>query len=46
MLRQTGKWENTLVIFLSDNGAWREPYKDLGGGKFEDINNPASRGQF
>jgi arylsulfatase len=38
------KLENTLIIFLSDNGACAEPYKEFGGGKFEDINNPAISG--
>ncbi len=35
------KLDNTLIIFLSDNGACAEPYKEFGGGKFEDINNPS-----
>jgi len=43
-LRQSGKLENTVVIFLSDNGACAEPYNDLGGGMFEDINNPDKSG--
>lgn len=38
------KLENTLIIFLSDNGACAEPYDEFGGGKFEDINNPAISG--
>lgn len=38
------KLENTLIILLSDNGACAEPYKEFGGGKFEDINNPAISG--
>lgn len=39
-----GKLDNTLIIFLSDNGACAEPYKEFGGGQFEDINNPAVSG--
>ena len=38
------KLENTLIIFLSDNGACAEPYLEFGGGKIEDINNPAISG--
>ena len=38
------KLKNTLIIFLSDNGACAEPYQEFGGGKFEDINNPAISG--
>ncbi|MEM7316513.1 MAG: sulfatase-like hydrolase/transferase [Planctomycetota bacterium] len=36
--------DNTLLLFLSDNGGCAEPYKDLGGGKFVDINNPETSG--
>ncbi len=43
-LRASGKLDNTIVIFLSDNGACAEPYDDLGGGKFEDINEPDKYG--
>jgi len=39
-LQQSGKLENTLIMFLSDNGACPEPYKELGGGTMKDINNP------
>ncbi|MEM6470398.1 MAG: arylsulfatase [Planctomycetota bacterium] len=44
LLEKQGKLENTLLFFLSDNGGCAEPYKDLGGGKFEDINNPNQSG--
>lgn len=43
-LSQMNKLDNTLIIFLSDNGACAEPYAEFGGGKFEDINNPAISG--
>lgn len=43
-LESSGKLENTLVIFLSDNGACSEPDKELGGGRQEDINNPMISG--
>jgi arylsulfatase len=39
-LSSLNKLENTLIIFLSDNGACAEPYTEFGGGKLEDINNP------
>jgi len=39
-LKASGKSDNTLIIFMSDNGACAEPYKELGGGKQSDINNP------
>ena len=43
-LSSLGKLDNTLIIFLSDNGACAEPYKEFGGGKTEDINNPSVSG--
>ena len=43
-LRASGKLDNTVVIFLSDNGACAEPYNDLGGGPFGEINNPDNSG--
>ena len=43
-LRGTGRLSNTVIMFLSDNGACAEPYpyQELGGGDVADINNPAS----
>ncbi len=43
-LRTRAKLDNTIVIFLSDNGGCAEPYNDLGGGKFEEINDPDKPG--
>jgi arylsulfatase len=43
-LKRRGQFDNTLILFLSDNGGCAEPYKDLGGGAFEDINNPDKGG--
>lgn len=43
-LSELNKLENTLIILLSDNGACAEPYKEFGGGKVEDINNPEISG--
>lgn len=37
-LKSAGKLDNTLIIFLSDNGACPEPYKELGGGTMAEIN--------
>ncbi len=38
-LRKKGELDNTLVIFLSDNGACAEPYSETGFGTIADINN-------
>ncbi|MCX7014255.1 MAG: arylsulfatase, partial [Candidatus Sumerlaeota bacterium] len=43
-LEDLGCLDNTLILFLSDNGGCAEPYTDLGGGAFEDINNPERSG--
>lgn len=40
-LKKAKQLDNTLILFLADNGACAEPYLELGGGKQEDINNPA-----
>lgn len=42
-LKKTGKLENTLLVFLSDNGACQEG-GILGGGSLADINDPAKGG--
>ncbi len=38
-LRAKGQLDNTLIIFLSDNGACAEPYSETGFGTIQDINN-------
>lgn len=38
------KLDNTLILFLSDNGGCAEPYAEFGGGKSSDINNPEVTG--
>mgnify|MGYP000831697637 CR=1 FL=1 len=43
-LKKSGKLDNTLIFFMSDNGACAEPHNELGGGKQKDINNPAVSG--
>jgi len=44
LLRASGRLDNTLIFFLSDNGGCAEPYDDLGGGKVENINVPGMNG--
>lgn len=39
-LEETGKRDNTLIVFLSDNGACAEPYSETGFGTIENINDP------
>jgi len=43
-LRKTGRLDNTLILFLSDNGASAEPYTDAGGGDFAAVNRPEAFG--
>ena len=43
-LRTSGQLDNTLLVFLNDNGACAEPYDDLGGGNFDAINDPYATG--
>lgn len=45
-LKKSKQLDNTLILFLSDNGACAEPYKELGGGAFDDINNPETGGMI
>lgn len=37
-LETKGELDNTLIVFLSDNGACAEPYSETGFGKTDDIN--------
>ena len=43
-LRESGKLENTLLFFLSDNGGCSEPFTDLGGMPQSAVNDPAVAG--
>jgi arylsulfatase A-like enzyme len=40
MLQEMNKYDNTLILFLSDNGGCAEPYFDLGGGDIKAVNRP------
>ncbi len=40
-LKQKGELDNTLIIFLSDNGACAEPYQELGGRPLSEVNDPS-----
>ena len=44
LLRSRGQLDQTLIVFLSDNGACAEPYDDLGGGSISAINAPKASG--
>ncbi|GAA4322486.1 arylsulfatase [Mucilaginibacter gynuensis] len=39
-LKAKKQFDNTLIVFLSDNGACAEPYKELGGGPMAEVNDP------
>jgi arylsulfatase len=43
-LEKTKQLDNTLIMFLSDNGACAEPYREFGGGKQTEINDPEKSG--
>lgn len=43
-LKKRGELDNTLIVFLSDNGACTEPYKELGGNEQNKINDAAVTG--
>ncbi|MEJ7767394.1 MAG: arylsulfatase [Chitinophagaceae bacterium] len=43
-LKQKGQYDNTLIIFLSDNGACAETYQELGSQPDSLINDPAFSG--
>lgn len=43
-LKKTNQFDNTLIMFLSDNGACAEPYAEFGGGKQSEINDPSKSG--
>jgi arylsulfatase len=39
-LKEKGQFDNTLILFLADNGACAEAYHELGSHPFERINDP------
>lgn len=41
-LENKGELDNTLIVFLSDNGACAEPYSETGFGGVDEINKPDS----
>ncbi len=41
-LKERGELDNTLLVFLSDNGGCAEPYTDLGGHAQSKINDPGN----
>ncbi len=43
-LKERGEYENTLILFLSDNGASPEPHNEFGGQTIADINDPNNGG--
>lgn len=45
-LKKANKFDNTLIMFLSDNGACPEPFKEFGGGNQSEINNPEKSGSI
>lgn len=45
-LKKTGRYDNTILVFMSDNGACAEPYSERGGGKQEEINDPEKWGMI
>ena len=45
-LEKTNQLDNTLIFFLSDNGACAEPYQEFGGGDQAHINNPDRTGSI
>ena len=45
-LKEKGEYDNTLFLFISDNGGCAEPYAELGGQAFSKINNPSYSGNI